>query len=84
MTLPTQTKYIVYILQPLPSEPYMRIDIIREGRDPSNEYSAGTMVKVTCAKEYKLNLQNPNGTAKCVRSRWKPMKPLCTLCKIMK
>ncbi|KAJ6649684.1 Locomotion-related protein Hikaru genki, partial [Pseudolycoriella hygida] len=65
--------------EPIPSEPFMRVDIIREGRDPTHEYSAGTMVKVTCAKEYKLNLQNPNGTAKCVRSRWKPMKPLCTL-----
>lgn len=57
----------------------MRIDIVREGRDPASEFSAGTMVRVTCAKEYILNLQNPNGTVKCVRGRWKPMIPQCTL-----
>lgn len=36
-------------------------------------------MQATCAKEYRLNLQNPNGTAKCVRGRWKPLKPSCTL-----
>lgn len=58
-------------------KPYLRIDIVREGRDPSNEFSTGTIVRATCAKEYRLNLQNPNGTAKCVRGRWKPQKPEC-------
>lgn len=53
--------------------------MIREGRDPSNEFSTGTIVRATCAKEYRLNLQNPNGTAKCVRGRWKPLKPECML-----
>lgn len=61
----------------------MRIDIVREGRDPASEFSAGTMIRVTCAKEYILNLQNPNGTVKCVRGRWKPMIPQCTLRKII-
>lgn len=60
-------------------KPYIRIDIIREGRDPTNEFSTGTIIRATCAKEYRLNLQNPNGTAKCVRGRWKPLKPECTL-----
>lgn len=60
-------------------KPFLRIDIVREGRDPSIEFSTGTIVRATCAKEYRLNLQNPNGTAKCVRGRWKPMKPECTL-----
>lgn len=67
------------IFQPILIEPFIRIDIVREGKDPSNEYSAGTIVRATCAKEYRLNLQNPNGTAKCVRGRWKPLKPSCTL-----
>lgn len=57
----------------------MRIDIVREGKDPTNEFSAGTVIRATCAKEYKLNLQNPNGTAKCVRGRWKPHRPECIL-----
>lgn len=55
----------------------MRIDIVRTGKDPTNEFSAGTIIRATCAKEYRLNLQNPNGTAKCVRGRWKPVRPEC-------
>lgn len=35
------------------------------------------MVKVSCPSDMFLNLQNPNSTAKCVRGRWKPMKPAC-------
>lgn len=61
------------------ARPYIRIDVIREGRDSSTEFSSGTIVRATCAKEYRLNLQNPNGTAKCVRGRWKPLKPECML-----
>lgn len=60
-------------------KPYMRIDVVREGRDPNTEFSTGMIVRATCAKEYRLNLQNPNGTAKCVRGRWKPTMPQCTL-----
>lgn len=60
----------------------MRIDIVREGRDHTNEFSAGTMIRVTCAKEFKLNFKNANSTAKCVRGRWKPVKPECTLSKL--
>ncbi|XP_031618739.1 uncharacterized protein LOC116337915 isoform X2 [Contarinia nasturtii] len=65
--------------EPIAMKPYIRIDIVREGRDPSNEFGTGTIIRATCAKEYRLNLQNPNGTAKCVRGRWKPLKPECTL-----
>lgn len=65
--------------QPILMRPYLRIDILREGRDSSVEFSSGTIVRATCAKEYRLNLQNPNGTAKCVRGRWKPLKPECSL-----
>lgn len=57
----------------------MRINVVREGRDHNNEFSAGTMVRITCAKEYKINFKNANSTAKCVRGRWKPVKPECTL-----
>lgn len=69
----------ILLFQAILIEPYIRIDILREGRDPTNEFSAGTIVRATCAKEYRLNLQSPNGTAKCVRGRWKPLKPSCTL-----
>lgn len=57
----------------------MHLEVVREGRDPSVENSAGTIIRTTCAKEYTLNLQNPNGTVKCVRGRWKPSLPECTL-----
>lgn len=70
---------LLFCLQPIIVEPFMRIDIVREGKDPTNEFSAGTVIRATCAKEYKLNLQNPNGTAKCVRGRWKPQRPECVL-----
>lgn len=70
-------KYLFSFSQPIQMRPYLRIDILREGRDPSFEFSSGTIVRATCAKEYRLNLQNPNGTAKCVRGRWKPQKPEC-------
>lgn len=70
---------VFFLSQAILMEPYIRIDIVREGKDPSNEFSTGTIVRATCAKEYRLNLQNPNGTAKCVRGRWKPLKPTCTM-----
>lgn len=57
----------------------MRVDVVKEGRDPNNDFGTGTIVRVTCAKEYRLNVPNSNGTAKCVRGRWKPVKPECTL-----
>lgn len=65
--------------KPISRQPYLRIDVVREGRDPGNEFGSGTIIRATCAKEYRLNLQNLNGTAKCVRGRWKPMKPECSV-----
>lgn len=63
--------------EPIIIESTMNIEVIRPGRDSTEEYSSGTLVKVTCGKGYNLNLVNPNGTAKCVRGRWKPMTPMC-------
>lgn len=57
----------------------MKFDIVRPGRDPNVQFSSGIMVKVICPKGFQLNLLNPNGTAKCVRGRWKPMKPECVM-----
>lgn len=73
--------FLLFIRKPLLEEPHMRIDIVREGKDQSIEFSAGTLVRITCAKEYNLNIKNANSTAKCVRGRWKPMTPECTLSK---
>lgn len=60
-------------------EEFAKIETIRQGRDSNEPYSSGIIVKVVCHSGYVLNLNNPNGTAKCVRGRWKPMKPICAM-----
>ncbi|CAK1543665.1 unnamed protein product [Leptosia nina] len=62
--------------EPIESEPYVNIEIVKYGRDPNNTFSSGTIVRVACGKGYGLNLET-NVTAKCVRGRWKPEKPIC-------
>ncbi|XP_038218678.1 uncharacterized protein LOC119837224 isoform X1 [Zerene cesonia] len=62
--------------EPIESEPYINIEIVKYGRDPNNTFSSGTIVRVACGKGYGLNLE-ANATAKCVRGRWKPEKPVC-------
>ncbi|XP_060807330.1 uncharacterized protein LOC106139408, partial [Amyelois transitella] len=63
---------------PIESEPYVNIEIVKYGRDPNNTFSSGTIVRVACGKGYGLNLE-ANATAKCVRGRWKPEKPKCEI-----
>ncbi|XP_047540229.1 uncharacterized protein LOC125073443 isoform X1 [Vanessa atalanta] len=60
------------------SEPYINIEVVKYGRDPNNTFSSGTIVRVACGKGYGLNLE-ANATAKCVRGRWKPEKPMCEI-----
>ncbi|XP_055680814.1 uncharacterized protein LOC129788622 isoform X2 [Lutzomyia longipalpis] len=62
--------------EPLTAEIFSSIEIVRPGKNESIEYSSGTIVKLTCLKG-QLNFQNPNSTAKCVKGRWKPIKPSC-------
>ncbi|CAG4983211.1 unnamed protein product [Parnassius apollo] len=64
--------------EPIESEPYVNIEIVKYGRDPNNTFSSGTIVRVACGKGYGLNLDS-NATAKCVRGRWKPDKPKCEI-----
>ncbi|XP_045540469.1 uncharacterized protein LOC106717941 [Papilio machaon] len=64
--------------EPIESEPYVNIEIVKYGRDPNNTFSSGTIVRVACGKGYGLNLDT-NATAKCVRGRWKPDKPKCEI-----
>ncbi|XP_026477208.1 CUB and sushi domain-containing protein 1-like [Ctenocephalides felis] len=63
----------------LSSEPYVNIEIVRTGRDPSIPYSTGTVVRMACGKGYGLNIKPADATAKCVRGRWKPAKPMCLI-----
>ncbi|KAL1115089.1 hypothetical protein AAG570_007120 [Ranatra chinensis] len=61
----------------------MKVEVVKRGRGggdqqgnaTSSGYPHGTGVRLTCAQGYSSNL--PNGTAKCVRGRWKPVKPHC-------
>ncbi|KAL4708940.1 hypothetical protein ACJJTC_014968, partial [Scirpophaga incertulas] len=64
--------------EPIESEPYVNIEIVKYGRDPNNTFSSGTIVRVACGKGYGVNLE-VNATAKCVRGRWKPEKPKCEI-----
>uniref|UniRef100_A0A182T8G8 Sushi domain-containing protein n=1 Tax=Anopheles maculatus TaxID=74869 RepID=A0A182T8G8_9DIPT len=65
--------------EPLASEPYAQLEIVRPGKDPNETFGPGTIVRVTCTKGYVSNIVNPNATAKCVRGRWKPTKPTCSM-----
>lgn len=67
--------------EPLASETYMKIEIIRPSKDPNETFGQGMIAKVTCDKNYNSNLANANSTVKCVRGRWKPVKPQCTVSK---
>lgn len=66
--------------EPLSSEPYVNIEVIKHGKDPNVSFSSGTVVKIACGKGYGSNLPT-NKTAKCVRGKWRPLKPSCYLCK---
>lgn len=67
---------------PLSSEPYVNVEIVKHGRDQNSTYSTGTIVKMACGKGYGLNLPE-NKTAKCVRGKWKPMKPMCLIREVL-
>lgn len=64
--------------EPLSSEPYVNVEVVKYGRDPNVSFSSGTIVKFACGKGYGSNLP-ANKTAKCVRGKWRPLKPSCYL-----
>lgn len=66
--------------EPLSSEPFVNVEVVKYGRDPNVSFSPGTIVKMACGKGYGLNIPE-NKTAKCVRGRWRPTKPMCLICK---
>ncbi|XP_074036911.1 hig-anchoring scaffold protein isoform X1 [Leptinotarsa decemlineata] len=64
--------------EPLSSEPFVNVEVVKFGRDPNVSFSAGTVVKMACGKGYGLNMPE-NKTAKCVRGKWRPTKPMCLI-----
>lgn len=64
----------------LSSEPYVNVEVVKQGRDSNVTFGSGTVVKMACGKGYALNLPE-NKTAKCVRGKWKPTKPMCLISK---
>lgn len=62
----------------LSTEPYVNIEFVKHGKDPNVTYGVGTVVRVACGKGYILNME-PNTTAKCVKGKWKPVKPTCLI-----
>lgn len=68
--------------EPLSSEPYVHIEVVRPGKLPNVTFSSGTIVKLACGRGYGSNLPE-NRTAKCVRGKWKPVKPGCSIRKYL-
>lgn len=66
--------------EPLSSEPFVNVEVVKYGKDPNVSFSSGTIVKMACGKGYGLNMPE-NKTAKCVRGKWRPTKPTCFICK---
>lgn len=52
------------------------VTIVRQGKSPGRN-SPGTILHIVCNTGFKLNIKNPNATARCVRGIWKPQKPMC-------
>ncbi len=75
------TGFKILFLGPCPelsTEPYVHYEIVKPGKNPNVTFYQGTVVRVICARGYKLNI-GTNNTAKCSRSRWKPEKPDCNI-----
>ncbi|CAH1127522.1 unnamed protein product [Ceutorhynchus assimilis] len=64
--------------EPLQNEPFVNIEFVKHGKDLNATYGSGTVVKLACGKGYIPNMAE-NKTAKCVRGKWKPNKPMCNI-----
>jgi len=62
----------------LTGEPHMHVTLVKPGRDQNDTSSSNSEVMVTCDEGYHLNMES-NKTAKCVKGRWKPVKPFCSI-----
>lgn len=67
--------------EPLVSESHAQLEIVRPGKDPNEAFGPGTIVRIVCSKGFVSNMAGPNATSKCVRGRWKPIKPTCSMSK---
>lgn len=71
----------VYFAGPCPdlsTEPYVHYEVVKMGKNPNITFFHGTVVRVICARGYRLNI-GTNNTAKCSRRRWKPQRPDCEI-----
>ncbi|KAH1014446.1 hypothetical protein HUJ05_012309 [Dendroctonus ponderosae] len=64
--------------EPLQEEIYVNIEFLKHGKDQNSTYGSGSVVRLACGKGYVLNMAE-NKTAKCVRGKWKPNKPMCII-----
>ncbi|KAI5725568.1 hypothetical protein M8J77_017209 [Diaphorina citri] len=62
----------------IPDEPQIEIIIEKPGKDDNVTYSNGVVVKINCSEGYQSNL-GTDEAAKCMRGRWKPVKPACVI-----
>ncbi|KAL1513275.1 hypothetical protein ABEB36_002702 [Hypothenemus hampei] len=64
--------------EPLQNEIYVNIEFMKHSKDQDEMYGSGTSVKLACGKGYVLNMAE-NKTAKCVKGKWRPNKPMCNI-----
>ncbi|XP_050294789.1 uncharacterized protein LOC126734965 isoform X2 [Anthonomus grandis grandis] len=62
----------------LQNEIYVNIEFVKHGKDQNHTFGSGTVVRLACGKGYVLNMAE-NKTAKCVKGKWKPAKPMCNI-----
>jgi hypothetical protein len=58
---------------------HMQIEVVKQAKNPSENFGHGMVLKITCNTGYSSNVQTANSTVRCNKGVWKPVKPACTL-----
>jgi hypothetical protein len=69
--------------EPLVDVEHMQIEIVKPPKNPSESFGHGIVLKITCDDGYNSNVQTANSTVRCNKGVWKPVRPFCTLSKII-
>lgn len=68
----------------LDHDPYMLVEVTRNGDDTNNTFSVGAVAKISCTPGFGVNLNNE--TVTCEKGKWKPKLPQCSAlpCRVLK
>ena len=61
---------------PLTAEENGNVEIVKAGKNQSDVFSAGAVVRVACNGDDRLNI-GANRTVRCKRGNWRPDTPVC-------